>query len=155
MPSLIDKQTLERVDMTPTKKAYGYVTRIKDRRQQVLVFQHKNLPDAGIQIPKGTVKEDEDTFSAVIREVKEETGIQRFEVEKLITEDYWENDDGAMHNRYFYKIVCNEMADEWEYNPTGGGEEEGLTFQFFWVASVEEVELIRGHADYLKLIFDE
>lgn len=120
-----------------------------------MVFKHKNIPEAGIQIPKGTVKEDEDTFSAVIREVQEETGIQRFEVEKLITEDYWENDDGAMHKRYFYKIVCNEMADEWEYNPTGGGEEEGITFQFFWVSSDEEVELIKGHADYLKMVFDE
>lgn len=141
--------------MPQIKKAYAYITRVSDGRLQLLVFQHKNIPEAGIQIPKGTVKEDEDTFSAVIREVQEETGIQTFEVGKLIASDYWENDDGAMHNRYFYKIICHEMADEWEYNPTGGGEEEGLTFQFFWISSDEEFELIRGHSDYLNLIFDE
>ncbi|OXS59576.1 8-oxo-dGTP pyrophosphatase MutT (NUDIX family) [Bacillus sp. V-88] len=141
--------------MPPIKKAYAYVTRVRDGRLQVLVFQHKDIPEAGIQIPKGTVKEEEDTYSAVIREVKEETGIQKFEVEKLISADFWRNDDGAMHNRYFYKIVCNEKADAWEYNPTGGGEEDGLTFQFFFISSDEEVELIRGHADYLNLVFDE
>jgi 8-oxo-dGTP pyrophosphatase MutT (NUDIX family) len=142
--------------MTPTKKAYGYVTRVKDDKTQVLVFRHKGIPQAGIQIPKGTVKvkEDEDTYNAVIREIKEETGIRGFEVEKLIAEDYWQNDDGAIHNRYFYKIVCNEIADEWEHNPTGGGEESGLIFQFFWISSDEAIELIRGHADYLKLIFN-
>jgi 8-oxo-dGTP pyrophosphatase MutT (NUDIX family) len=139
--------------MTPIKKVYGYVTRIKDGKTQVLVFRHKDIPKAGIQIPKGTVKEDEDTYNAVIREIKEETGIERFEVKNLISEDYWENDDGAIHNRYFYKIVCNEIADEWEYNPTGGEEEIGLTFQFFWFSSEEEVALLRGHADYLKPIF--
>ncbi|MCA1063756.1 NUDIX domain-containing protein [Rossellomorea sp. AcN35-11] len=141
--------------MTPTKKAYGYVTRVRDKRTQVLVFRHKGIPEAGIQIPKGTVSEGENTLNAVIREMKEETGIQRFEVEKLISVDYWETDDGAVHNRYFYKIVCHEMADEWEHNPTGGGEEKGLTFQFFWISSDEEVELIRGHADYLKTIFND
>ncbi|KAA0564628.1 NUDIX domain-containing protein [Bacillus sp. CH30_1T] len=140
--------------MTPIKKAYGYVTRVRDEKTQVLVFRHKNIPEAGIQVPKGTVKEYEDTYNAVIREIKEETGIQWFEVNKLISEDYWENDDGAIHNRYFYKIICKEIADEWEHNPTGGGEEKGLTFQFFWISSDEEVDLIRGHADYLKPIFN-
>jgi 8-oxo-dGTP pyrophosphatase MutT (NUDIX family) len=140
--------------MTPIKKAYGYVTRVLDEKTQVLVFRHKDIPEAGIQIPKGTVKEEEDTYNAVIREIKEETGIQSFKVNNLISEDYWKNDDGSIHNRYFYKIDCNEIADEWEHNPTGGGEETGLTFQFFWVSSDEEIELIRGHADYLKLIFN-
>ncbi|RBP04449.1 NUDIX domain-containing protein [Rossellomorea aquimaris] len=140
--------------MLPIKKVYGYVTRVLDEKTQVLVFRHKGIPEAGIQIPKGTVKENEDTYKAVIREIKEETGIQGMEVEKLISEDYWKNDDGAIHNRYFYKIVCNEIADEWEHNPTGGGEEKELTFQFFWVSTDEETELIRGHADYMKFIFN-
>ena len=103
--------------MTQIKKAYAYVTRVRDGKLQVLVFLHKDIPEAGIQIPKGTVKEEEDTYSAVIREVKEETGIQKCEVEKLISADNWENADGAMHNRYFYKIVCNEMADEMGVHP--------------------------------------
>lgn len=138
--------------MIPIRKAYGYVTRIKEGKTQVLVFQHP-ITEAGIQIPKGTVKPEEDTYNAVIREVEEETGLRNFDVEDLIAEDYWENDDGAIHNRFFYKITVSSVPDAWDYQPTGGGDEEGLTFHFFWISFVEEVELIRGHGDYLSLVF--
>jgi|SRR5690625_2310389 len=137
--------------MVPIKKAYGYITRVKDGKTQVLVFRHP-IAEAGIQIPKGTVKPNENTYNAVIREVKEETGLEVFEVESLIAEDYWENDDGAMHHRFFYKINVSNTPDNWDYEPTGGGDEEGLIFHYFWIFSKDEVELIRGHGDYLKLV---
>ncbi|USK53217.1 NUDIX domain-containing protein [Cytobacillus solani] len=59
------------------RKAYGYVTRMKDGKRQLLIFQH-SIPEAGIQIPKGTVKPNENTYKAVIRELEEETGLNRF-----------------------------------------------------------------------------
>ncbi|WP_054861613.1 NUDIX domain-containing protein [Gracilibacillus sp. JCM 18860] len=139
--------------MNPIKKAYGYVTRIKDGKTQVLVFQHP-ITEAGIQVPKGTVKPNEDTKNAVIREMKEETGLRNFKVVDLITEDFWENDDGAIHNRFFYKLTVNVVEDKWDYKPTGGDKEEGLTFHYFWISSENEIELIRGHGDYLNLIFN-
>ncbi|TFD99467.1 NUDIX hydrolase [Jeotgalibacillus salarius] len=140
--------------MTAFKKAYGYITRVKDEQVQILVFRHKDIPEAGIQIPKGTVHENEDTYDAMIREIQEETGIQHFEVKELLAEDFWENVDGAMHHRYFYKVVCKKTADEWSHNPSGGGAEKGLTFQFFWISSEKDVELIRGHGDYLTKVLD-
>lgn len=139
--------------MTPIRKAYGYVTRMKEGQIQVLVFQHPNA-EAGIQIPKGTVKPEEDTYYAVTREIEEETGLRDFQVESLLAEDFWENDDGAIHNRFFYKLIVTNVPDEWDYKPTGGGEEEGLTFHFFWISSKNEVDLVRGHADYLDLVFN-
>ncbi|MGE8081323.1 NUDIX hydrolase [Peribacillus loiseleuriae] len=138
--------------MIPIKKAYGYVTRIKEGRTQVLVFRHPVI-EAGIQIPKGTVKPKENTYNAVTREIEEETGLKNFEVENVIAEDYWENDDGTLHNRFFYKINVSNVPEEWDYEPTGGGDEEGLVFHYFWISSKDEVELIRGHGDYLNLIF--
>lgn len=138
--------------MSSIKKVYGYVTRIKNDKTQVLVFQH-SIPEAGIQIPKGTVNDEEDTYNAVIREVEEETGLTNFRVENLIAEDNWKNDDGAIHNRFFYKINVSDAPDEWDYQPTGGGEEEGLVFHYFWISSKNEVGLIRGHGDYLHHVF--
>ncbi|MFS0777107.1 NUDIX domain-containing protein [Neobacillus sp. 3P2-tot-E-2] len=61
--------------MNSIRKAYGYITRIKDGKIQVLVFQHP-LTEAGIQIPKGTVNVEEDTYNAVIMEIAEETGFK-------------------------------------------------------------------------------
>ncbi|EKE30875.1 MutT/NUDIX family protein [Salimicrobium jeotgali] len=141
------------MSIEPVKKAYGYVIRYRDGKPQVLVFQHP-IKEAGIQIPKGTVKIGEDTYDAVIREIKEETGLEKFTVEKLLVDDLWRNDDGAIHNRFFYKINVTEERDQWHYKPTGGGEEEGLMFKFFWISSLSETNLIRGHGDYLSLIFD-
>ncbi|MEY8191923.1 NUDIX domain-containing protein [Peribacillus simplex] len=73
--------------MIPIKKAYGYVTRINNGETQVLVFQHP-IKEAGIQIPKGTVRPQEGACQAVIREMKEETGLENFHVQKLIAEGF-------------------------------------------------------------------
>ncbi|WP_249872667.1 NUDIX hydrolase [Oceanobacillus saliphilus] len=138
--------------MDSIKKAYGYVTRKKNGKTQVLVFQHP-IPEAGIQIPKGTVNDQEDTYNAVIREIEEETGLKNFVVENLIVEDNWKNDDGAIHNRFFYRINVSDAPDEWNYQPAGGEDEEELTFHYFWISSKDEVELIRGHGYYLHHVF--
>ena len=138
--------------MEPIKKAYGYVTRIMAGKTQVLVFQHP-IAKAGMQIPKGTVNPNERPSESAIREIEEETGLKGVELEKLIAQDYWENDDGAIHNRYFYRMKILKAPDEWIHYPTGGGEEAGLSFRFFWIKSADDIELIRGHADYLNRIF--
>ncbi|MER2169188.1 MAG: NUDIX domain-containing protein [Psychrobacillus psychrodurans] len=106
--------------MEPIKKSYGYVTRIREGKTQVLVFRHSNA-EAGIQIPKGTVKPNEDTYNAVIREIEEETGLRNFKVENLIAEDFWKYDDGTIHNRFFYKITTSIILEVWDYHPIGEG----------------------------------
>lgn len=111
--------------MEMVRKAYGYVTRIKNEKVQVLVLQHPN-PEAGIQIPKGTVELGEDPATAVIREIKEETGLNGLSLKGLLAEDSWNYDDGALHHRFFYQINVSEERDEWVHYPTGGSLEEGL-----------------------------
>src|SRR5699024_5614100 len=125
--------------MMPIKKAYGYITRVKEGKAQVLVFRH-SITEAGIQIPKGTVKLGESTKSGVIREIKEETGLVDFDVEDLIAEDYWKNDDGTIHNRFFYRINISTDPDEWDHKPIGGGDEDRK--------SVEEEGVEREREDH-------
>ncbi|WP_404451535.1 NUDIX domain-containing protein [Virgibacillus necropolis] len=137
--------------MEPIKKAYGYVTRMIDEKPQVLVFKH-SVKEAGIQIPKGTVEIGESPYDAVIREMKEETGLVDLHVDGLIERDRWEN-KGKIYERYFYKIIVDEIREEWDHKPTGGGSENGLTFSFFWVSYQEQVKLAPGHGDYLYRIF--
>jgi 8-oxo-dGTP pyrophosphatase MutT (NUDIX family) len=54
------------------EKVTAFVTRDIARERQILVFRH---PQAGIQVPAGTVELTEEPEIAVIREVKEETNI--------------------------------------------------------------------------------
>ena len=54
------------------EKAVCYITR--DRR--ILVFEHPGAPDAGIQVPAGTIEPGEDPARAALREAAEESGLR-------------------------------------------------------------------------------
>ena len=44
---------------------------------EILVFEQKDNPDAGLQVPGGTIESDELIIDALYREIEEETGITR------------------------------------------------------------------------------
>ncbi|VXC27423.1 MutT/NUDIX family protein (modular protein) [Bacillus sp. 349Y] len=142
----------ERVE--PIKKAYGYITRNHDGRPQVLVFQHPIL-EAGIQIPKGTIEEGESPEAAVVREMREETGLTDLGEPVFLADDMWRADDGSIHHRHFYRLDQRDALDQWQHVPSGGGEEEGLQLTLFWISSPGDIPLARGHGDYLADVLEE
>ena len=54
---------------------YAYIT----RAEQLLVFKQVDFPEAGIQIPGGTIESGELPEDPVLREAFEETGLKRLE----------------------------------------------------------------------------
>lgn len=65
------------------EKVAAFVVRKKNDLPQLLVFSH---PSAGIQIPSGTVEENEGLESALFREVKEETGLTKWKLVRKLGE---------------------------------------------------------------------
>jgi len=63
------------------EKATAFITRRKDGESQLLLFKH---PNAGIQLPAGTVEEGESPEKAVLREAMEETGLDKVIVKSYI-----------------------------------------------------------------------
>ena len=57
--------------MRRRQRVYAYST----HAGRFLVFEHPDHPDAGIQVPAGTVKSGESPNEAVLREAREETGL--------------------------------------------------------------------------------
>lgn len=64
-------------------KVTAFVTRQNGSAIELLLFKH---PNAGIQIPGGTIERGESHLDAVVREVYEETGLTNVEVKNLIGE---------------------------------------------------------------------
>ena len=59
-------------------KVTAFITRESKNGQQLLLFRH---PNAGVQIPAGTVEEGESWQTAALREAHEETGLTQLTVQ--------------------------------------------------------------------------
>lgn len=57
------------------QKVLAYITRERHGRLELLVFRHREEPDAGIQIPAGTPEAGEPLEQALVREIEEESGL--------------------------------------------------------------------------------
>lgn len=62
-------------------KVTAFITRERPEGRQILLFQH---PQAGIQLPAGTVDEGESWETAVLREAKEETGLTQLTIHRYL-----------------------------------------------------------------------
>lgn len=62
-------------------KVTAFVTRDSENGRELLVFRH---PNAGVQLPAGTIEPGESAESAVLREVQEETGLTSVEIVRCL-----------------------------------------------------------------------
>jgi ADP-ribose pyrophosphatase YjhB (NUDIX family) len=65
------------INETQLHKVTAFVTRGLPEPRDLLVFEH---PTAGLQLPAGTVEAGETPRDAVLREVKEKTGLQQIAI---------------------------------------------------------------------------
>jgi 8-oxo-dGTP pyrophosphatase MutT (NUDIX family) len=111
------------------------------------VFEHRDFPDAGTQVPAGTVDHDEDPAVAVVREVFEETGVAARLVRELGFSDALAP-RGEPRRNYFFELETEEPRDAWEHVVHGGGEDDGMVFVCRLVRLTPRPELI-ADADFL------
>lgn len=112
---------------TTRPRAVGYVV----REGAVLVFTHRPTPDsggAGLQVPGGTVHEGEEPAAAVVREVREETGLEVEIVRALGAVDR----DGRTHH-YFHVAPVGPVPPAWDHDECGDGELPLWTYSLFWL----------------------
>lgn len=127
-------------------KVLAYITRGQRPNLELLVFEHRDYPEAGLQVPGGTVEEGERLIDAMYREIFEETGISSKELslaENIHMYNYYPVQQETIHKRTFFHL--NYLSDqvEWDHLVFCEGEDNGLTFQFRW-ERVESLPLLSG-----------
>jgi 8-oxo-dGTP pyrophosphatase MutT (NUDIX family) len=127
---------------------FAYVT----HRGRLLVFTHPRSPEAGVQVPAGTVGDGEDPEAAALREAWEETGLEGLELVGFLgerTRDMSDFGKDELHRRRFYHLRCPgdppEAWRHWERDPSDGSREP-IPFDFWWASLPDGVpELIADH----------
>jgi len=106
------------------RKAFAYITsgttRLTASGMRLLVFSHPSSPDAGIQVPAGTMKDGESPEAAVLREAREETGIDRLTIVGLLGRQRFDVrpfDRDEIHDRWFFHLTCDEETPgQWRHD---------------------------------------
>lgn len=129
-------------------KVFAYIT----HQNKLLLFRHSDFPEAGIQVPAGTVKPGEDLETAVLREAQEETGLIGLTLHAYLGEQVRGMEDVGrheIHHRHFYYLLCTvNPPDQWQHDEDdpSDGSSSPIRFEFFWAALPDKIpELICDH----------
>jgi 8-oxo-dGTP pyrophosphatase MutT (NUDIX family) len=122
-----------RIPIVP--KAFAYIT----SHGHLLVFEQLGCPEAGLQVPAGTLEPEEAPAAAALREADEETGLRGFDaVVPLGVRDFDARPFGRreIHRRHFFHLPFSGAVGElWRHveRHASGGSRRPITFELSWL----------------------
>ncbi len=113
-------------------KVLAYITRQAADRRELLVFTHRDHPEAGVQVPAGTVAKGEDVGSALMREIEEESGLTppQLRLSGKLAEHASAQLGTVRH--VFHLETAVALPDAWTHVVGGRGGDRGLVFEYHW-----------------------
>ena len=138
-----------------TRKVFAYIT----HGDRLLVFRHVDAPEAGVQVPAGTLHDGEAPEEGVMREAVEETGLMGLTLVGYLG-DTWIDWSGqgreVIHHRLFYHLRCeSQPLETWrhaELDPSDGSEGP-IWFEFEWAPLADAATLLSfGHGALLSAL---
>lgn len=131
------------------RKVLAYIT----HGSRLLIFRQPEYPEAGIQVPGGTVEHDEPLDLAALREAQEETGLPDLTLVRFLgvaEYDCHPHGKPEIHERYYFHLRCSGTPanewDHWEEEPSEG-EESRILFRFSWVDLPDGVPTLIAEMD--------
>ncbi|MFF2885840.1 NUDIX domain-containing protein [Paenibacillus sp. NPDC057967] len=114
-------------------KVTAYLTRIHEGKLQLLVFREQDYEDLGLQVPGGTVEENEPLLDALRREIMEESGIQELNNIILLGEYSYYSETLKQHvHRYYYQLEA-AAPEAFTHVVQSNDEDNGWIFHYFWI----------------------
>jgi 8-oxo-dGTP pyrophosphatase MutT (NUDIX family) len=111
---------------------HAYVTRERDGAKQLLVFDHRDDPSAGTQVPAGRVDPGETLEECLLRELNEEAGIEDGGIVRELEPPSWPS--RYKNHAFEVRAPSHESTDTWEHVVHGDGDDAGLVFRYRWEA---------------------
>ena len=136
-------------------KVLAYITREGKHGKELLVFRHQRHPEAGVQVPGGTVEDGESLVAGLWREVEEETGLAHLTlIGQIAKAPFYADWRDEWHERnVFHLQASSDLPDTWVHVVKAGVEDKGLHFVFCWLSLAQaEQELPWGQSQWLNLI---
>ena len=101
-----------------------------ERGAELLVFDHRDHPEAGTQVPAGGIEPGETLAAAAVREVREETGVVLVDEPELLGTHEHPDGLGRPARSAFFRVPAPPgLPDAWEHVVGGAGEDAGLVFR--------------------------
>jgi 8-oxo-dGTP pyrophosphatase MutT (NUDIX family) len=127
------------------QRVLAYVTRERSGGTELLVFDQREDPGAGTQVPAGRLDQGESLEDGLRRELHEEAGLDRVRIvrELPVLGDWAARSDYENH-AYEVRVEGDEPPDSWEHVVHGDGDDAGLVFCYRWVPVEAGIDLWRG-----------
>lgn len=93
------------------------------------MFTQPGAPEAGVQVPAGTIRDGESPYDAVLREVREETGRDSYAVRRYL---------GAVGGRHYFDVAATgPLPERWRAYERHDGLREPTALDLFWLPLAE------------------
>ena len=135
-------------------RVFTYITHGND----LLVFDHVDFPEAGAQIPGGTIEAGETPDEAALREAREETGLASLSICSLIAEetiDLTPFGKPEIIQGWFYHLQYGgERKSRWQHfeQTPGDGSSDPIMFELYWISLAKPITLNGVDGRYLEQI---
>ncbi len=129
--------------MVTYRKAYAYIT----HNNRLLVFTQPDYPEAGIQVPGGSIEPDETPEQGAIREAHEESGLDGLILGAFLGDKIHDHiPDQEYHHAYYFHVICPfDPPETWEHGEfnNSNGDPTPVRFAFYWV-DLHDVPPLQG-----------
>jgi 8-oxo-dGTP pyrophosphatase MutT (NUDIX family) len=112
------------------RRVLAYVTRERNGVNELLVFDHRDEPRAGTQVPAGRLDPGETLEQCLLRELDEEAGLQQVRIVRELAEPAWP----AKYENHAFEVHIEggDLTDTWDHVVHGDDDDAGLVFRYRW-----------------------